>query len=240
MVSLKITKLASPTLVGEILKKERENKKLTLEEAARSLDLSPKYLKILEMNAWERLPGQIYAKSFIKKYARFLELNDENLFNQYLADQKKYGLNGRPDKKQFHLNLGLKYLSDGAPFVFRRFVVSGLIIVLAIYLSYEVSGVFRAPYLTVDLPAEERVGGEQTISVKGKTEPEARIQINGKEVVGEGDGAFATDIGLREGVNIIKVSATKRHGGTSTVLKNIVVQTVNAVSPWLVKKFEIA
>jgi len=231
MVSLKITKLDQPVLVGEILKKARADRGLTLDESARVLGLAVKYLRALEMNAWEKLPGRVYAKSFIKKYARFLGLNHEDLFNQYLADQKKYSLSRPTNNQHSPLKLGLKYLKSGAPFVLRRFVVSGLIVVLAVYLSYEVSGVFRAPYLAVDLPAETRVSGEQTILVTGKTEPEAKIQINGKEVVGEGDGAFATDIGLREGVNVIKVSATKRHGGTSTVLKNIVVQPGGSSNP---------
>ncbi len=228
MVSFQIKKLVSPTLVGEILKKERENKKLTLEEAAQALELSVKYLKLLELSAWNKLPGQIYVKSFVKKYAGWLGLPTEQLLNKFLADQKNYGQTAAK-KNPPQIILELKHLGQ-VPALFRRLVSGALAVLLAIYLSYEVAGIFSSPLLIVESPIEGYINGSPMVLVKGQTEPEVKIQINGKEVVSESDGAFVADIELGEGLNVIKVSATKRHGGTSTILRNVVVQPSTATN----------
>lgn len=222
MASFTIKKLTPVFLVGEVLKNERARRRLTIEEAAQTLGLSAKYIQILETNAWAKLPGEVYAKSFIKKYARFLELDPEAILNQYLEDSQRDWLAAAPAPKHPRPNLGLKQLSS-VPAVFRHVALSGLLLILTLYLSYEVAGVFSPPYLAIESPDEGAVNTGEVAVVKGRTEPEARVQINGKEVVSDGRGAFSASVGLQGGLNIIKVSATKRHGGTSTISRNIVI-----------------
>ncbi|HLD62063.1 MAG TPA: helix-turn-helix domain-containing protein, partial [Patescibacteria group bacterium] len=58
--------------LGSYLKKLREEKNDSLEAAARSTGISLKYLKALEAEDFEKLPGLIYAKNFLKNYLIFL------------------------------------------------------------------------------------------------------------------------------------------------------------------------
>ena len=58
--------------LGSYLKNLREEKNVSLETAARSTGISLKYLKALEAEEFEKLPGLIYAKNFLKNYLIFL------------------------------------------------------------------------------------------------------------------------------------------------------------------------
>jgi hypothetical protein len=63
------------------------------------------------------------------------------------------------------------------------------------------------------------------IEVKGKTEPDARVMVNGHEAVVSGDGSFHhfTDP-LPTGENMITVTAQNTKGGVNTVTKQVVIQ----------------
>jgi hypothetical protein len=64
------------------------------------------------------------------------------------------------------------------------------------------------------------------IEVKGKTDPTARVMVNGEEVpVVGGDGAFRYYTPpLHQGENIITVTAQNTKGGVATQTKKVVVQ----------------
>ncbi len=62
---------------GGYLKREREMRGIALEDVARAIRLSTKKLEALEANEYDKLPHPVYVKGFIRAYARYLGL-DEN------------------------------------------------------------------------------------------------------------------------------------------------------------------
>jgi len=63
------------------------------------------------------------------------------------------------------------------------------------------------------------------IEVKGKTEPNARVMVNGQEAVVGGDGTFHHFTNpLPTGENVITVTAQNAQGGVNTVTKQVVIQ----------------
>ena len=60
---------------GLMLKKAREEKELSLEDAARGTNISISYLKALEEEDEKVFPGEPYLYGFLKNYAEFLGLN---------------------------------------------------------------------------------------------------------------------------------------------------------------------
>ena len=46
---------------------------------ANHININKKYLEALENDDWKKLPGEIYAKNFLKKYCNFLKLNPKSL-----------------------------------------------------------------------------------------------------------------------------------------------------------------
>jgi cytoskeleton protein RodZ len=54
-----------------------------LEEVHASTGIRPRYLQAIEQEDWDALPEEFYARSFIRKYARFLDLDPEPLVDEY-------------------------------------------------------------------------------------------------------------------------------------------------------------
>ena len=63
------------------------------------------------------------------------------------------------------------------------------------------------------------------IEVKGRTEPNARVMVNGQEAVVGSDGAFHHFTNpLPTGENTITVTAQNARGGVNTATKQVVIQ----------------
>ena len=65
------------TAIGETLRRERLRRNLALDEISRELKISSKFLEAIEDERVDRLPGGVFAKSFVRQYARMLGLDDE-------------------------------------------------------------------------------------------------------------------------------------------------------------------
>ena len=70
---------------GERLKQERERRKMTLDDVALATKIGTRMLNALEEEKFERLPGGIFNKGFVRAYARHLGLDDEQAVADYLA-----------------------------------------------------------------------------------------------------------------------------------------------------------
>ncbi|GFK95804.1 hypothetical protein NNJEOMEG_03672 [Fundidesulfovibrio magnetotacticus] len=63
--------------MGALLRQERERRELSLEKAAAEIKISKKYLVAIESGLTKDLPHPVYAKGFVKNYARLLGLDPE-------------------------------------------------------------------------------------------------------------------------------------------------------------------
>lgn len=71
------------TTVGEQLRKAREQKRLTVEQAAFATHIKPEYLRALEMDEREVIPSFVQAKGFLRLYADYLSLEIRPLLDQW-------------------------------------------------------------------------------------------------------------------------------------------------------------
>ncbi|WP_157151773.1 helix-turn-helix domain-containing protein [Brachyspira sp. SAP_772] len=69
--------------IGQILKNAREKKGLTIEELASSTYIIPKFIKALEDEQFDLLPGEIYVKGFIKNISDKLSLDSDAMIERY-------------------------------------------------------------------------------------------------------------------------------------------------------------
>jgi len=67
------------TSVGETLRAERLKRNLALDQISRELKISPRFLDAIESSEFEKLPGGVFTKSFVRQYARLLGLDEEEL-----------------------------------------------------------------------------------------------------------------------------------------------------------------
>ncbi len=68
---------------GEHLKREREMRGVSLEEISSATRISTRFLEALENEQWDRLPGGVFNRGFIRAVARFLGLDEESLIGEY-------------------------------------------------------------------------------------------------------------------------------------------------------------
>lgn len=84
--------------VGEQLRQARERRGLALEDAARATRIDRDFLEALERDAApEEFPEPMYARAFLREYARYLGLRDRRLMQDYRAvhpmkEQPPFGL----------------------------------------------------------------------------------------------------------------------------------------------------
>jgi cytoskeleton protein RodZ len=69
---------------GESLRRERELRGVTLREIADSTKISVRFLKALEEDRIDLLPGGLFPKAFVRQYARYLGLDAERYVAEFL------------------------------------------------------------------------------------------------------------------------------------------------------------
>jgi cytoskeletal protein RodZ len=68
---------------GELLKREREMREVSLNEVTVATRIPPKFLEALENQDWEKLPGGFFNRGFVRAIARYLGLDEEHLLAEY-------------------------------------------------------------------------------------------------------------------------------------------------------------
>lgn len=69
--------------LGAYLRQARETLGIDLREAAQRTRIAFNYLKAIEEEDFAKLPGEVFVKGFLKNYARFLSLSEEDVMRRY-------------------------------------------------------------------------------------------------------------------------------------------------------------
>jgi cytoskeleton protein RodZ len=83
---------------GEHLRREREMRGVSLEEIAKTTRISTRFLDALEKEAWDRLPGGVFNRGFVRTVARFLGLEEESLLAEYALALRLPGATAIPSE----------------------------------------------------------------------------------------------------------------------------------------------
>ncbi|MFK7842938.1 MAG: helix-turn-helix domain-containing protein [Sphingorhabdus sp.] len=76
---------------GDLLRRAREQKNLTLEEIAKKTRIPQRHLASIESGDYEALPGRTYAIGFAKSFARTVGLSDASIGTQLRAEMEEQG-----------------------------------------------------------------------------------------------------------------------------------------------------
>lgn len=80
------TKKEAPHLViGNILHAARKKRSISLVTTAKDLHIPERYLTALEAGTWDLLPGEVYARGYLRSYAEYLGLNHADLIRKFEA-----------------------------------------------------------------------------------------------------------------------------------------------------------
>ncbi|PIS42530.1 MAG: hypothetical protein COT24_03100 [Candidatus Kerfeldbacteria bacterium CG08_land_8_20_14_0_20_40_16] len=228
MISFREKEISEARTLGDKLRLAREEERITLEAAEARTRIRAEYLKYLEESRYEKLPGEIYIRNFLITYAKFLHLNPQRVINLFEEESKIYqkvtSLEKRPKNG--------KSIVPTHPFLNPHFIRNSLIVlvilILFFYLGLELNKMISPPLLIVDNPSGDNiVTTEHTIEISGMTEKESKVLINGEEIAQNQDGYFQAAVDLKEGINVLKITAEKKHSKESIVYKHIKVESSN-------------
>lgn len=74
-------------MLGEVLRAERERRQLTIHDIEEATSIRALYIEHIENGNYDKLPGDVYTKGFIKNYALFLNLDADALVKQFLEER---------------------------------------------------------------------------------------------------------------------------------------------------------
>ena len=73
--------------VGDILRKERITRRITVETIAKDLKLNVKYIKALEASEYEALPADPYVRVYLRSLAKYLSLDSEEILKKFYMER---------------------------------------------------------------------------------------------------------------------------------------------------------
>lgn len=76
--------------VGEFFKQVRETKGLTVDEVASKTRIRSDFVKALEDGNFAKLPDQVFARGFVRSYARSLGLDEEDAIHRFIQSAGAY------------------------------------------------------------------------------------------------------------------------------------------------------
>ncbi|HLC89580.1 MAG TPA: helix-turn-helix domain-containing protein [Patescibacteria group bacterium] len=225
MTGFRLKKITNPPTLGEKLRNVRNNLGLNLKEVSGATNIAMKYLNALEAGDYFNLPGEAYAKSFLKVYSAFLGQDAREFVAIYETEQKIYAKTQKNQNGKF--NQPVKIVSSAhlmvTPRVIRSAIVGALALAILVYLGIKMVKVITPPLLIIDQPTENLITNDNFVEVAGRVRPETTLEINGTRVFADQFGEFKETIDLQAGVNIIEIVAEKRHGKQTKKYLQVVV-----------------
>ena len=114
---------------GDWLRRQREMREINLRDIADRTKISLRYLEAMEADRFDLLPAPIFAKGFLREYARYVGLSPDDVVNHYLSVHHPEELPADP-KEDTKVRMRPKHVDPGQPPV-RRNWSYGLVLALA-------------------------------------------------------------------------------------------------------------
>ena len=73
--------------LGETLRDAREKKGIALDQAGEDTRIREKFLRALEADDWQSLPGAVYTRGFLRNYGEYLALDIEELMAAFQSER---------------------------------------------------------------------------------------------------------------------------------------------------------
>ncbi len=208
----------TPATLGEKLRALRRGQAVSLEMIEARTNIQRSYLEALEAGDYDKLPAPLYARNFLRAYARelgadehyFIELYEEECGKCDLVDPMRVP---RQRVRSMRFFIGNHLVKFGA--------LAGILFIIGGYLGWQIVTLTSAPEITLFSPQNEFKTEKGVLLVEGLIEDEATVTINGEPVVVDVDRSFSAFVDLQKGVNTIRVEAQRRYSKTAVIERTV-------------------
>lgn len=178
--------------IGEVLRLARINQGLSLEELQRKTDIQLNLLEALESDDFDQLPSPFYTRSFLRKYAWAVELDENLVLDAYDSgsmityeevDVDEIELSGRRRsnrKKRSLLPLFYFILFSLSIIIFVSYYVWN-------YIQTQPTATTSANYNIVTTTTTTNAPSSETTSSNQTTNPSSSTEASAVTVSGQGD-----------------------------------------------------
>ena len=109
------------------------------------------------------------------------------------------------------------------PRLIRDILLAIVILAVITYIVFSLKKIFAPPQLNIISPPNNIATSERQILLVGQVEPGARLNINGETILSNQSGNFRQTIYLHKGINYLDIKATKKYGGYTEDIRQIMV-----------------
>ncbi len=205
--------------LGDKLKALRKEAKLTLSEVSQKTKIQKNYLKAFEAGNYHKLPDPIYTRNFLKRFVKTLGGDEKYYLDLFEAERGTCDF-VKQSQAPRQRTRAVKLL------VASRFVKISIFIllvgILSVYIGSEIKDIVAAPSLLVEVPFDGYQTDKATIMVKGQTETNTKVKINGSDILLNSDGSFLTEVSLERGLNMITVEGSKRYSKSAKEYRRVI------------------
>lgn len=174
--------------LGDLLREKRKQLGKTINDISEHTKIRAEYLLALETGKYDKFASNVYAKGFLKKYAKYLGISPERAVALYrreetVAREQSLRQPRIQFQDQFKPNLNL---STG------RLAIAAAALVVIVFLYYifsQINVVLKAPEMDLSAPVTVEVGQSQTFAtnnesviVKGRIDLGSKLRVNDSEV----------------------------------------------------------
>ena len=193
--------------IGNKLKKARKSRGLSLEDIKNKSKIKKSYLEALENDNFEKLPGEVYTKVYIRGYAKIVGIDPKKILSEY-ENQKNNDKNIKSNNKNES-----KKKSDGNQnsFLNKDKIFKGLLgiilILIIVLLSYNV-------FFRTDQNQNNTANNNQNTEVVQKNNTSDNSSSEGSN--GESNAAEISDEELESDLNNINQDDTNANDTNNT------------------------
>jgi cytoskeletal protein RodZ len=115
--------------IGEILKRAREAKELSIEDVNRHTKISTQVINSLEQDDLEAFSSDTYLKGFLRSYATFLGLDPDQMWGMV---NRKRGTVAAGKGTFWDIEEAVREEKLKSPKIFKRFIFPAMIIIIVV------------------------------------------------------------------------------------------------------------
>jgi cytoskeleton protein RodZ len=165
--------------IGETLRETRMRRRIDMTEVEAATKIRAKYLRALENEEWDLLPGPTFVKTFLRTYAEFLDLDPRLLVEEY---RQRYERPSSQDLTPFGPGLGgqrrrrrQRPRRNWGPAIL---VFLGVVVLLAALYGLSLLGPDEDTHTPVAQPTPTRTPAPKKTPAKKRTRPPAPTRVS--------------------------------------------------------------
>lgn len=202
-------KISQGRTVGSRLRCARKKQKITLEQAEEETKIRIKYLQAIEADNWHLFPNRVYVLGFIRRYARFVGLDEEKILKEFKREFGEFKLLAKRSRQPRLVDQIII-----TPKLLLVTISTIAVIALVGYIIFSARSISKPPTIEILAPVSETLQ-QKEIKIEGKTNPTAVVEINNQLVSVDNNGYFSQRVVLTAGVNNFNIVAKNRLGRQS-------------------------